>query len=171
MKSWIIPPTGGIRTEIYRKESNGNSRTKNNAVLKLRIQCNSRLGFPGGSVVKNTPANAGDARETTPSLGREDPLEKELATRCSILAWRIPRTEEPGRSTVHRVAKSRTRVSRLSTHIPQLCGPCPPFPPHQQSARNSHRDFLNFPPEYGSRACTPDDNVQTAPIPQRLPVA
>ena len=31
------------------------------------------------------------------SLGREDPLEKEMATCSSILAWRIPRTEEPGR--------------------------------------------------------------------------
>ena len=31
-----------------------------------------------------------------PSLGREDPLEKEMATRSSILAWRIPWTEEPG---------------------------------------------------------------------------
>ena len=43
------------------------------------------------------------------SLGQEDPLEKEKATHCSILAWRIPRTEEPG--IVHRVAKSRTRLS------------------------------------------------------------
>ena len=31
------------------------------------------------------------------SLGWEDPLEKEMATHSSILAWRIPRTEEPGR--------------------------------------------------------------------------
>ena len=30
------------------------------------------------------------------SLGREDPLEKEVATHSSTLAWRIPRTEEPG---------------------------------------------------------------------------
>ena len=30
------------------------------------------------------------------SLGRENPLEKELVTRSSILAWRIPQTEEPG---------------------------------------------------------------------------
>ena len=30
-------------------------------------------------------------------LGREDPLEKEMATHSSILAWRIPQTEEPGR--------------------------------------------------------------------------
>ena len=31
-----------------------------------------------------------------PSLGQEDPLEKGMATHCSILAWRIPWTEEPG---------------------------------------------------------------------------
>ena len=30
------------------------------------------------------------------SLGREDPLEKEMATHSSILAWKVPRTEEPG---------------------------------------------------------------------------
>jgi len=30
------------------------------------------------------------------SLSREDPLEKEMATHCSVLAWRIPGTEEPG---------------------------------------------------------------------------
>ena len=32
-----------------------------------------------------------------PSLGQEDPLEKEMATHSSILAWEIPRTEESGR--------------------------------------------------------------------------
>ena len=31
------------------------------------------------------------------SLGQEDPLEKEMATDSSILAWKIPRTEDPGR--------------------------------------------------------------------------
>ena len=31
-----------------------------------------------------------------PSLGREDPMEKEMATHCSILTWEIPWTEEPG---------------------------------------------------------------------------
>ena len=44
-------------------------------------------------MVKNMPANAGYVRDT----GREDPLEKEMATHSSILAWRIPWTEEPGR--------------------------------------------------------------------------
>ena len=45
------------------------------------------------SLVKNLPA----MQETcVPSLGQEDPLEKGMATSFSILAWRIPRTEEPG---------------------------------------------------------------------------
>ena len=43
-------------------------------------------------MVKN-PANAGDA---VPSLDWEDPLEKARATHSSILAWKIPWTEEPG---------------------------------------------------------------------------
>ena len=38
------------------------------------------------------------------SLSQEDPLEKEMATHSSILAWKIPWTEEPGRVIVHRVA-------------------------------------------------------------------
>ena len=43
--------------------------------------------------VKNLPA----MQETRlRSLGREDPLEEEMATHCSILAWKIPWTEEPG---------------------------------------------------------------------------
>ena len=45
-------------------------------------------------MVKNLPA----MRETgVPSLGQEDPLEKGMATHSTILAWRIPQTEEPGK--------------------------------------------------------------------------
>ena len=47
-------------------------------------------------VVKNPPANTGDIREGFDSW--EDPLEEEMATHSSILAWRIPRTKEPDRS-------------------------------------------------------------------------
>ena len=53
------------------------------------------MGFPGGTVLKNLPAKAGDTGSS--SLGQEDPLEEEMATHSSILAWRIPWTEEPGR--------------------------------------------------------------------------
>ena len=41
-------------------------------------------------------------------LGWEDPLEKEIATHSSTLAWKIPWTEKPGRSIVHGVTKSWT---------------------------------------------------------------
>ena len=51
-------------------------------------------GFPGGSVVKNLPANEGVASSVP---GLEDPLEKEMATYSSILVWEIPWTEEPDR--------------------------------------------------------------------------
>ena len=49
-------------------------------------------------VVKNPPATAGDIRDKGWILGsdQEDPLEKEMATHSSILAWEIPWTEEPG---------------------------------------------------------------------------
>ena len=52
------------------------------------------MGFPGGSVVRNLPASAGDSG-STPSL--ENLLEEEMATHSSILAWKSPWTEEPGR--------------------------------------------------------------------------
>ena len=42
------------------------------------------------------------------SLGWEDPLEKEMETHSGTLAWRIPRTEEPGS---HAVLESQTRLS------------------------------------------------------------
>ena len=46
-------------------------------------------------MVKNPPASAGDARDKILSLGQEDPLEKRMETHSSILAWRIPWTEDP----------------------------------------------------------------------------
>ena len=50
-------------------------------------------GFLSGSVVKNLPAKQ---EMWVQSLGQEDPLEKEMATYYSILAWEIPWTEELG---------------------------------------------------------------------------
>ena len=61
------------------------------------------MGFPGGTVVKNSSAKAGD---TGLIPGREDPLEKEMTSHSSILAWKTPGTEEPG--GLYEVAKSWT---------------------------------------------------------------
>ena len=67
------------------------------------------MGFPGGSVVKNLPVMQKMQETRVWSLGPEGPLEEEMATYFSILAWRIPWTEEPGRQAiVHRVPESDT---------------------------------------------------------------
>ena len=56
------------------------------------------------------------------SLGWEDPLEKEMATHSSILAWKIPWTEEPGGLQSMRVAKSRTQLRDFtSLHVRLPC--------------------------------------------------
>ena len=64
------------------------------AAYRLKGYCNCLRDFPGGSEVKVSAWNAGDLDW---SLGQEDPLEKEMATHSSTLAWRIPWREEPGR--------------------------------------------------------------------------
>ena len=53
-------------------------------------------GFPDGSAVKNRSAMQERQEKQVQSLGWEDPLEEDMATHSSILAWEIRRTEEPG---------------------------------------------------------------------------
>ena len=53
-------------------------------------------GFPGCSAVKNPPAMQEPQKTWVPSLGWENPLEVGVATHSSLLAWRIPWTEETG---------------------------------------------------------------------------
>ena len=65
-------------------------------------------GFPGGSVVKNSLA----MKETqVRSLHKEDPLETEMETHSSILAWRVPMNRGAWRATAHGVVKSWTQLS------------------------------------------------------------
>ena len=52
--------------------------------------------FPSSSMLKNQPAMQESKETQVQSLGQEDPLEEGMATHSSILAWRIPQTEEPG---------------------------------------------------------------------------
>jgi len=66
------------------------------------------MDFPGGSVVKSLPAK----QETEVwSLGQEDPLEKEMATHSSILAWRTPWIKEPGGLQTMESQKSWTQLN------------------------------------------------------------
>ena len=57
---------------------------------------NMMKGFPGGTSGKESACQCGDARTLVWSLGWQDPMEKEMATHCSILSWKIPCTQEPG---------------------------------------------------------------------------
>ena len=65
-------------------------------------------------VIKNSPSNAGDLRDAG-SLGQEDPLEEDMVTQSSILAWRIPWTEEP-RGLQFMGLQSQTRLTQLGRH-------------------------------------------------------
>ena len=64
---------------------------------ELELWSKARQYFPGGSVVMNRPAMQEPREMQARSLGQEGPLEEEMATHSSTLAWRIPWTEEPGR--------------------------------------------------------------------------
>ena len=62
-------------------------------LLLIKINC---MGFPGGTVVKNLPANAGDARDTGLIAGSGRSLGVGNGNPSDILTGRIPWTEEPG---------------------------------------------------------------------------
>ena len=83
--SWIA---GGFFTNWGIKEKHEGNY--NVAYVKLQ-------GFPSGSVVKNQPAMQETQETQVQFLDWEDLLEKGMATHTSILAWRIPWTEKPGR--------------------------------------------------------------------------
>ena len=73
-------------------------------------------GFPADASGKEPlSANAGDLRYGVWSLVQEDPLEEEMATRSSYLAWRIPWTEEPGR--LQSKSYKETWLSKAWTHV------------------------------------------------------
>ena len=86
--------SGHIGLEILEEISGALIVLKKRKAAELTLLSNgSARGFPSGSVVKNLP----EVQETwVQSLGWKDPLEEGMATHSSILARRIPWTEEPG---------------------------------------------------------------------------
>ena len=70
-------------------------------------------------VAKNPPVNAGDIKDVGQSLGWEDPLKEGMATHSSVLAWRLPWTEEPDglQSTVlHRIEHDCRDLASVHAH-------------------------------------------------------
>ena len=72
-------------------------------------------------VIRKLPANAGDTETLVRSLGWKDPLEERTATNSSIVAWRIPWAEEPGRLQSMGSQESDT-TERLSTALKEVRG-------------------------------------------------
>ena len=75
------------------------------------------MAFPGGAAVKNLSANAGDPRDAGSIPGLEDSLEWEIAPHSSILAWKIPWTEEPGRLQLLDIAEHTCMHLTISRSI------------------------------------------------------
>ena len=88
------------------------TKSQENPCVKLQRH----VELPTVSVVKNPPAMQESQETWVQSLGREDPLDKGMATHSSILAWRIPMDRGVWQATVHRVAKSLVQLKQLSMH-------------------------------------------------------
>ena len=73
-------------------------------------------------MVKNLPANAETKETQVRSLGRKDSLEKGMVTYSSILAWRIPWTEEPGGYSPQ--GRKKTQLKQLSRRVSILIAIC-----------------------------------------------
>ena len=95
--SSIFPGESPHTEETGGLQSMGSQRVKHNRATKHSIAQPQNGGFPGGSVVKNPPAKAGDVGLIP---DQEGPLEVEMTTHSSILAWEISWTEEPDRKSV-----------------------------------------------------------------------
>ena len=105
-----VPQNRRIRQVISEFPTHEVVRYKNMAVVVLIFILyydTIDWGFPGGTVVKNPPANAGDTEDLGLTLGSGRFPGVENGNSLQYLAWRIPWTEEPdGRATVHGVTKS-----------------------------------------------------------------
>ena len=88
-------------------------------------------------MARNPPVSAGDVRDWVQSLDREDPLEEDRTTHSSVLAWRIPWTEEPGglqSMGLQRVRHDWGNLARTHTQLPGRGAG------EAGRARKSHRD-------------------------------
>ena len=87
-------------------------------------------------MVKNPPANAGDARDVVQSLEWEDPLEEEMEIHSSIVARETPWTEEPGR--LQSMGSQGAGHNTLTGESPLPCAGVGSGNPALQTAQNHH---------------------------------
>ena len=89
----IEPRSPALQADSLPSKPSGKPQSVFSYINEMSFETSKVEGFPGGSDGKASAMLEIPVR----SLVREDPVEKEMATHSSILAWRIPRTEEPGR--------------------------------------------------------------------------
>ena len=117
--AWRIPGTGepgGLPSVGSHRVGHDWSDLAAAAARLFSHVCAWLMAFLNGSEVKNQPAMQGTQVQ---SLNWDDPLEKGMATHSSILAWRIPWTEEPGglqSIELHRVGHNRSDLARTHMH-------------------------------------------------------
>ena len=92
--------------------ANDNYMTCNHVCQVPRIR-----GFPGAAVVKKKKKSACQQETQVWSLGQEDPLEKEMATHSSVLAWETHGQRSLAGYTVHGVTKNQTQLSEHKKHL------------------------------------------------------
>ena len=108
--AWRIPGTEepGRLQSLGSQESDTTERLRDASMHTLKSSLDSLWASLVAQSVKNTPV----VQETwVRSLGWKDPLEKEMATHSSVLAWKISWTQEPGGLQSMRVSKNQARLS------------------------------------------------------------
>ena len=98
--------------------------------------------LPRWSLVKNTPADAGDIRDVGLISGLGKSLEKEMATHSSILAWRIGQRSLAGYSPAR-----RTRLKRIPTHTHAIRQDVVVYPSYFSKIASANSNLLVHPAE------------------------
>ena len=102
------------------------------------------MSLPSGAVVKNLSAMQETQETQVQSLGQEDPLEEEMATHSSVLAWRLPWTGKPGR--LQSLGSQRVGCDRGHHTRPFMVWACPPLHLSSPISQSHHvqPDQLSF---------------------------
>ena len=104
--SWVDFQTVALRASRGQSHSKANMDGQCVSITAERLK-----HFPGASAVKNLPALQEQQETWVWTLGQEDPPEEEMATRFTVLAWKIPVDWEAWLATVYRVSKTWTGLS------------------------------------------------------------
>ena len=95
------------KAHCVNQTSPGRKQRQQKRFLSLCIPPHLCSGFPGGSVVRSPPADAGDTQGTVQSLGQEDPLEEELADPLQYSSVESPRDRGAQRATTQGVTNTQ----------------------------------------------------------------